>query len=71
MIKIVLSFLIIPFILTNAYANEIYCPTTHIAVDGKCQPTNYIDPLYYIVIIIGIIGIISLIFFIKKKQNTN
>ncbi|AJW70335.1 hypothetical protein NADRNF5_0639 [Nitrosopumilus adriaticus] len=43
-------FFAISFVLTNVYAVpsdvEIYCPATHIAVDGKCQPVNFTNPYH-------------------------
>ena len=47
---------------------EIYCPTTEIAVDGKCQPLNHVDPLYWVVLIALIpVSLIS-IFVLKKRK---
>ncbi len=64
--------MIIPFVLTSVHAAEpedaIFCPGTHVAIDGKCQPANYINPLYYYGSVIGVIGLISIIFIIKKNK---
>ena len=49
---------------------EIYCPTTQIAVEGKCQPVNYINPLYWLILIALIPVSLITIFVIKAKQKT-
>lgn len=73
--KIISSLLIIPFILTNIYAleptGETYCPLTQVAVNGKCQPVNYVDPLYWILLIILMPTIvIPILIFKSKAKNT-
>lgn len=45
------------------------CPTTHIMVDGKCQPVNYINPIYFIAIGIVSIGVVTLVFLYKTKPR--
>lgn len=50
--------------------SEIYCPSTHIAIDGKCQPVNYINPLYWILLIALIPVILIIIFVLKSKRKT-
>jgi len=46
----------------------IYCPTTEIAVDGKCQPVNYVDPLYW-VILIALIPVSLITVFVLKSER--
>jgi len=47
---------------------EIYCPTTEIVVDGKCRPANYVNPLYWISLIILIPVTVIIIFYWRKRK---
>jgi len=48
---------------------EIYCPTTEIAVNGKCQPVNYVDPLYWVILITLIPVSLIAVFVLRSKRK--